>query len=606
LRAFLVPPRPACVLESFTRLFPEPSRLTAFLEAAPAFRADLRKRAEEIAAGQVPLLGTRVRFTGEPAGDWRRDLVNGPGSGLAYFRRIPYLDAARIGDHKVIWELSRHQHLVLLAQASCLEPQQPLWIEVLVRQLNSWWQANPFHRGINWASALEVAFRALSWIWLLHLAGDRLPVEIRRRLLEGLYQHGAHLAHNLSVYFAPNTHLMGEAVCLHAIGCLLPQLPEAAQWRSLGAAWVERSMKDQVLADGAHFEQSSFYHLYSIDFFLLHALLNPAVGADYRGRLRRMCELLAAITDCDGSFPLLGDDDGGRLFHPFGERRRFARATLTAASFFFDEPAWRFAPSDYAEIGLWWMGSQPLSCFELSRFAPDLAGKPRACGVFRDSGLVAGGDERLQIVFTANAFGAGTAGHSHAHALHFVARLDQRDLLLDSGTFTYVSDWEARNRFRSSAAHNTIRIDSMEQGTPANPFRWGPERWVGRLTEAAAEPGRLALAAVLTDPRSVFRIERKLSWRTGEPLVCEDTVAGPEGEHHIEQFWQLPSDARWEAGSRRVRWPGGATLELSANGAVSLEPGEVSGALYERAASQWLRLELRSALPVKLVTVLRT
>jgi hypothetical protein len=185
-----------------------------------------------------------------------------------------------------------------------------------------------------------------------------------------------------------------------------------------------------------------------------------------------------------------------------------------------------------------------------------------------------------------------------------VARLDQRDLLIDSGTFTYVSDWDARNRFRSSAAHNTIRVNSMGQGTPVHPFRWGPDRWVGRLTEAAAEPGRLALAAVLTDPQSVFRIERKLSWRTGEPLVCEDTVAGPEGEHQIEQFWQLPSEARWEQSSRLVRWPGGATLALSAQGAVGIEPSEVSGALYERAAAQLLRLELRAALPVKLLTVL--
>ena len=27
---------------------------------------------------------------------------------------------------------------------------------------------------MNWASALEVAFRALSWIWVYRLVGDRL------------------------------------------------------------------------------------------------------------------------------------------------------------------------------------------------------------------------------------------------------------------------------------------------------------------------------------------------------------------------------------------------------------------------------------------------
>ena len=30
--------------------------------------------------------------------------------------RIPYLDPLQVGDHKVVWELNRHQHLVTLAQ----------------------------------------------------------------------------------------------------------------------------------------------------------------------------------------------------------------------------------------------------------------------------------------------------------------------------------------------------------------------------------------------------------------------------------------------------------------------------------------------------------
>ncbi|MBL8227459.1 MAG: alginate lyase family protein [Bryobacterales bacterium] len=602
-RGFLFPPQPAAPLDSFTRLFPDPPEPEEVLRSVPAYCETLSSLAGAIANGQMPLLGTNVPFDGTPEQDWRRDLLNSSSAGRPdYFRRIPYLNAAAVGDHKVIWELSRHQHLVLLAQAAHLNsgqkqyPSQKQWLAALECQLASWWRANPFHRGINWASALEVAFRALSWIWILHLVGGRLQETTRRTLLNSLFQHASHLAHNLSIYFAPNTHLMGEAVCLHAIGCMLPQAPHADEWRRLGAHWVERCIQDQVLEDGAHFEQSSYYHLYSIDFFLLHALLNPGVSAWYRQRLQRMCELLAAITDRDGSFPLLGDDDGGRLFHPFGNRRFFPRATLTAASCFFDQPSWRFTPDDYAEIGLWWMGPQPP--------VPASAVKPRSCGVFGDSGLVAGGDDRLQIVFTAKAFGSGTAGHSHAHALHFVARLDQRDLLLDSGTFTYVGDWDTRNRFRSSAAHNTIRIDSMDQGTPVNPFRWGPGRWEGRLVEAFSEPGRLALTAELTDPEKLFRISRKVTWSSGEPLVCDDTIQGPAGEHLIEQFWQLPADAIWEDQARMVRWPGGATLEVSREGAASLTRGEVSGALYHRMPSQTLRLEIRSRLPLHLVTVL--
>lgn len=595
--AFLRPPSPKKLLETFEVLFPRPSELRPFLESVPEYRARVLALARQLIDKRMPLLGTEIPLPADPAG-WRCDPINNKSTGLDYFRRIPYLDAARAGDHKVIWEMSRHQHLILLAQAGVLDPGETRWIELLVQQLESWWQANPFHCGMNWTSALEVAFRALSWFWVLQIAGDRLPPEIRRRLLASLYQHGAHLAHNLSVYFAPNTHLMGEAVCLHALGCLLPQLQEAGKWRDLGAEWVARSMNDQVLSDGAHFEQSSYYHLYSVEFFLLHALLNPDVDGRYRQQLRRMCEVLAALTDSDGSFPLLGDEDGGRLFHPFGARRLFPRAALTTASFFFDVPAWRFAPADYAETGLWWMGARD--------FAPQAA-KSRARGVFSDCGIVTGGDEQTQIVFTARAFGNGTAGHSHAHALHFILRRNQRDLLLDSGTFTYVGDQVARNRFRSNSAHNTIRIDSLDQASPAGPFRWGPDRWAGRIVSARSEPGLVFVEACLESPGGQFRLTRKLSWSTGAPLRCEDLVTaagGDDREHLVEMFWQLPPDARWDPASRTAAWPCGAILEPAA-GDATVVPGEVSEALYSRSAAQTLRIAITSRLPAEFATTIR-
>src|SRR5262249_31347011 len=146
-----------------------------------------------------------------------RDYVHGISSGLPYCRRSPYLDLRQVGDHKVVWELNRHQHLVLLAQAF-LFTEERAFLDEAFRELESWLEANPFLRGINWASALEVAFRALSWIWLWSMAGEQMPQPLRERFLTALFRHGCFLEHNLSVYFSPNTHLLGEVVALHALG----------------------------------------------------------------------------------------------------------------------------------------------------------------------------------------------------------------------------------------------------------------------------------------------------------------------------------------------------------------------------------------------------
>ena len=109
--------------------------------------------------------------------------------------------------------------------------------------LESWWLDNPVQRGINWASALEVAFRALSWTWVYHLTAADMPEEFRGRFLTELYRHGLHLDANLSVYFSPNTHLLGEAVALHALGALCPFFPGASAWVKRGARIIADQME---------------------------------------------------------------------------------------------------------------------------------------------------------------------------------------------------------------------------------------------------------------------------------------------------------------------------------------------------------------------------
>ena len=219
-----------------------------------------------------------------------------------------------MGDHKVIWELNRHQHLTLLAQAFRLTGRRE-YLDEAFRQMESWLDANPFLRGINWASALEVAFRALSWAWLWHMVGDEMPDALRARFLTALDRHGRYLELNVSVYFSPNTHLLGEAVALHALGVLFPAFPRAARWAETGGRLVEQQMERQVREDGSHFEQSAYYHVYALDFFLLYRLLAKPPG----------CVRCAA--GCDGGVP--GCAVGGQR-HATADRGRRWRPTVSS------------------------------------------------------------------------------------------------------------------------------------------------------------------------------------------------------------------------------------------------------------------------------------
>src|SRR5207247_3058504 len=121
-----------------------------------------------------------------PETDWHLDAVHGKRAPLKPWYRIDYLDFQEVGDHKVIWELNRHQHLVTLAKAWRVSGEERYLAE-LVKQWRSWQYRNPYPMGINWASSLEVAFRSLSWMWVANLLDDAsVPSDFRTDLLHAL------------------------------------------------------------------------------------------------------------------------------------------------------------------------------------------------------------------------------------------------------------------------------------------------------------------------------------------------------------------------------------------------------------------------------------
>ncbi len=502
------------------KLLPCPAAFLPGLRATP-YAVEMERLAERILHHDFPILGMSVQ-TG-PRIRWRRDYVHNIETGLDYFRRIPYLDAARAGDHKIVWELNRHQHLVALAQAHLLTGRED-FLEELWAQLASWIAENPFQRGINWSSVLEVAFRALSWIWIDHLAGARMPAPLRRQFLTALYRHGLHLALNLSIYFSPNTHLLGEAVALHALGALYPAFPDAPAWAENGARLVREQMHAQVRGDGSHFEQSSWYHVYAVDFFLFHALLAD-VPEEYRASLRKMADYLAVLTGPVGPMPSFGDDDGGRLFHPYARRENLGRPTLAACSAYFGGP-WPHSEEDAREQAAWWCGS----------ITAQPAPPPAASILFPESGLAVMTAGPLRIYADAGPFGPGRAGHSHSDTLSVVARFGKTDLLIDPGTCTYVADPAWRNRFRGSAAHNTVRIDGRDQAVPAGPFWWQDKPSV-QIREWKPAPDRDYLDAICR--YAGFTHRRRFFFLKPDLLVLVDDIEGPPGEHKLEWFWHL-------------------------------------------------------------------
>jgi hypothetical protein len=562
-RDFAEPPSPLAGL-------PDPDAVVDRLRGS-TFAQDVERIAEHALNGRFLLFGEPQEWGISP--DWRRDIVSGKLTGTPYFRRVPYLDGAVAGDHKVIWELNRHQYLVAMAQAWRFTGRRE-FLDGIEALLSSWYAENPPWSGINWCSALEVAFRAWSWIWVWHLAGHALSAPARRALLRGLYQHGYYLEHNLSFYFSPNTHLLGEALVLDALGRLFPSFPRSSQWRDMGTSVTRQQLLSQVQNDGSYFEQSTYYHVYALDMFLAHYLI---AGEPLPEKVARMAEFLHALLGPRREIPFLGDDDGGRFFHPYGPGSQYGRATLATCSVLFERPEWAGTAADLQQQAAWWIGESALENAH--------CGAPSATAFFPDTGLwiVTRGD--LHLIVDAGPFGRGSGGHSHSDTLSLVLRIGEEEVLIDSGTYSYLGDPAARDRFRSSAAHNTIRSGGFDQATPAGPFRWEDKPTV-RILERSEHVLEAECVA------RGFTHRRRFELGT-DSLLITDFIEGPPP---LEQFWHFGVNA--EMGSPgKYRIGSSAKLVIPASTDARLESSSRSKGYGRREAATVLRVTLSGAGP---------
>jgi hypothetical protein len=542
-----------------------PARVSLIRSRFPSAARESAERADRILEGYHDLLGYRDVPVGVPP-SWHADAVHGRAAPLAFWADVPFLDPA-CGDHKIIWELNRHQHWLALARAFQLTGDRRYYVE-FVAQLESWLAVNPPLVGINWASMLELAFRSLSWLWALHFfapcAADDPPgaPAWTTRLVTALDRQLTHVHQNLSRYFSPNTHLTGEALALYIGGLALPELTASRRRADAGRAVLLAEADRQVREDGGHAEQSAHYHRYSTDFYLLALAVARSAGDAAAPRLehavRRQAGYLRTIADDWGRLPLLGDDDGGMLFPICGRKPVDCRDTLATAAVLLDSPELAVGPAPEETLWICGVAAAPL------RHTPR---QPWPSRHLPDSGYIVlrtpAGDH---LTFDAGRHGYLNGGHAHADALSLVLTVQGQPLLIDPGTATYTMDAAVRDRFRSTQMHNTVVIDGRAQSEPSGPFHWrsttdgAASLWQPTAKVDYAE-GRHPAYAPLIHVRQVLAVPT-FGWFVIDHVLGDEPFSA-EAFWHVHPGWEpqeLLQGWLLQSGDRVVRMASSAPM----------------------------------------------
>jgi uncharacterized heparinase superfamily protein len=449
------------------------------------------------------------------------------------------------------------------------------------RLVDSWIEANPPGTPDTW-DPYPISIRVVNWIkWLLLSEGSdedgaavagspAAALEVGApgaQVVDSLAMQLRFLERRIEFDIAAN-HLMANAVALTA-GGLFFGAEEGDRWAAIGLALLTREMDEQVLDDGGHFERSPMYHAVVLEQLLdvlnLCAVFPGVVavgGQELRSHLegaaRAMLNWLSAMTHPDGGAAFFNDTTLG--------------AAASCAELF-----------DYAER----LGLAP------ARRSPGGVHLLDSTGFFRFGSE----DDRTVVLFDAGGPEPGyQPGHAHSESLSFELSRDGRRLFVNSGVSTYEPGNE-RLRQRSTAAHNTVRVDEREQSELWASHRCGRRARVSRAIErscwaSAAHDGYRFLPG-----RPLHHRKMRV---TGESVEIVDNISG-RGEHFLEWFFHLHPDVVARVSARAVELSLNdrpvASISFPFGATASIEKGSWHPAFNVAVPNTLVHLALQTNLP---------
>jgi uncharacterized heparinase superfamily protein len=533
----------------------------------PGDAARILTLAERAVAHEVDLLGSGPIRLGVSI-DWLTDHKTGHSWPPAFMRDIEYNNLDRDSDVKFPWELSRLQWLIPAGQAFLLTGDER-YARAVGEVIDQWIAGNPYAGTVNWSCTMEVALRMASWTWFFHALGRSrswADPAFRGRFLVSLFLHGRFTAKYLEHSDVNGNHCTADAAGLVFAGLFFDRGSEPARWLRMGWDLLVEELPKQVTPDGVDYEASLAYHRLVLELFLWPALYRESCGlttpAPYRQRLNAMARYVVAYSRRDGSTPLLGDADDGRML-PFGGQpltdHRYLIGLVALAG---DDGLMPLFSGPASEV-FWACGEEAVG-----RLTNTDQAQPTSCA-FADAGYFVMRNSHDHVFVDCAPVGlAGRGGHGHNDCLSFEAALDGVLLVSDCGSYVYTASAAERNRFRSTAYHNTPQVDGEEinrfvgwdhlwtlhDDAVAQVARW--EAGFEADTFAGAHSGYHRLGGGVTPSRTLTLAHRS------HALTISDVIGGT-GEHSVMIPLHLapgvmvrhtgPRELRLVAGGREFR-----------------------------------------------------
>ena len=431
------------------------------------------------------------------------------------------------GDIKTVWEASRFDWLLAMAQRAALG------VAAELDRLNFWlddWQShNPPYRGANWKCGQEASIRVMHLALtalLLDQVGDATPA-----LLALVKLHLERIAPTIGYAIGQqNNHGTSEAAALFIGGSWLVFAGDrdGATWARTGRKWLEERARTLIAADGSFSQYSLVYHRVMLDSYSLaetwrRRLGLPEFSSKLRARMQAAVRWMQQMVEPrSGDGPNFGANDGARLMAlTDGDYRDFRPSLQWASTLFLGARA-------IAEPGAW---DQPLHWLGMPRPEPVLS---RPLGTsFDDGGLhvLRTDDATAYLRYPRFAFRPG-----QSDILHLDLWVRGENVLRDGGSYSYNGVDEDLDYFGGTASHNTAQFDGRDQMPRLGRFLFGAWPKAADVVPVSGK-GNVAHAGAAYRDHLGARHRRTVEL-DNESLLCRDEIDGRAATAVIR--WRLP------------------------------------------------------------------
>jgi len=238
---------------------------------------------------------------------------------------------------------------------------------------------------------------------------------------------------------------------------------------------------------------------------------------------------------------MIGDADDAVMVRLGMDNVNVYQSLLATGAVIFERDDFRMKAGSFDDKSRWLLGNEAEPRFLEVPVNVEIS-EPRR--QFPDGGYYVLGDrldtnEEIRLIVDGGELGyLSIAAHGHADALSFTLSVAGNEVLIDPGTYAYHTQKKWRDFFRGTSAHNTIRVDGVDQSVSGGNFLWlrhAKARCTGAETGGEVETwvGEHNGYARLDDPvvhhRTItFNKERMIVW-VRDVLECNKN-------HMVEVF----------------------------------------------------------------------